>query len=212
MSGLFFFERSFVLRVLANMLLVTSFLLPAATQQEDAPAKNSPTYYDDPVGYEILSIILEKQTKKSPDQLIRIYRFTDSKMLVSLEHKSVPKEFLGALDDLKQIATNRVPFRDQGFSLTHRYKLVDYDGPPQPATYVPLAHGTVPPPSEAELDNKISSGVLSLSAVGFDHTRTHAIAYVDFVCGMLCGGGRFYLLKKQETGWQIKEVIGDWEH
>jgi hypothetical protein len=199
-------------RVLASVLSIICFLSPATAQQRNASSKDRLGLYDDPVGYDLLSIILEKETRQSSDQLVRIYRRTDSKLLVWLERHAVPKEFLGAAEDLKHRAKGRERFREQRFSLSHRYKLVDYDGPPEPANYVPLADGTVPPPSEADLDNKISSGVLSVSAVGFDQTKTHAIASVDFVCGTLCGGGRFYFLEKQETGWQAKDVGGDWVH
>jgi hypothetical protein len=201
-----------LLRVLATVLLVNCFLSPAVTQQGNAYSRDEPGFYDDQLGYRLLSIILEKETAKSSDQLIRIYRFTDSKRVAWLESHRVPKEFLGAAEDLKQRAKARARFREQHFLLSHRYKLVDYDGPPVPANYVPLADGTVPPPSEAELDNKVSSGVLSVSVVGIDQTKTHAIVSVDFVCGTLCGGGRFYFLEKQETGWQVKDVAGDWVH
>jgi hypothetical protein len=200
------------LRALASVFSIICFLAPATTQQGNASSKDRLGFYDDPVGYHLLSMMLEKETKKSSDQLVRIYRRTDSKLLVWLERHPVPKEFSGAVEDLKQRAKVQMRFREQRFSLSHRYKLVDYDGPPEPANYVPLADGTVPPPSEADLDNEISSGVLSVSAVGFDQTKTHAIAAVDFVCGTLCGGGRFYFLERQEAGWQVKDVGGDWVH
>jgi hypothetical protein len=192
--------------------MVACFLSPATTQQASVSPEDKLPFYEDPLGYDLLSIILEKETKEFPDKLIRIYRFTDSKMVAWLEHRPVPKEFRSAAEDLERRAKVRLRFHEHRFWLSHTYKLVDYDGPGEPVVYIPLADGTLPPPSEPDLDDKISSGVLSVPAVGFDETKTRAIAYVEFVCGMLCGGGRYYLLKKQEAGWRINDTFGDWVH
>jgi hypothetical protein len=205
-------RRIFRFKNFASAVMAVCFLSPVTAQQGTPSSEGGLSFYDDRLGYDLLSIILETEMKDSPDKLIRIKRFTDSRLIVVLEQRPVPKEFLSAAEDLKRRAKVQQRFREQRFSLTHRYKLVDYDGPPEPSRYIPLADGTLPPPSEADLDNKISSGVLSVSAVGYDETKTHAVAYVDFVCGMLCGGGRYYLLEKHEAGWRVTNTVGDWAH
>jgi len=38
--------------------------------------------------------------------------------------------------------------------------------------------------------------------VGFDATRTRAIAYENYICGNLCGWGAFRLLVKNAGKWE----------
>jgi hypothetical protein len=45
-----------------------------------------------------------------------------------------------------------------------------------------------------------------VSAVGFDASRTHAIAYVGALCGPDCSSGSYHLLVKEKEGW--KETTG----
>jgi len=47
----------------------------------------------------------------------------------------------------------------------------------------------------------------SISSVGFDVARTHAIVAVFRGCGVMCSGGWTYLLRKTGNGWQIVSQI-----
>jgi hypothetical protein len=46
-----------------------------------------------------------------------------------------------------------------------------------------------------------SGGWIELSAVGFNADKTVAVVYMGHYCGMLCGGGRFYVLQKKDGKW-----------
>ena len=46
-------------------------------------------------------------------------------------------------------------------------------------------------------------GITSLSRVGFDSSLHEAVVSTSFVCGMLCGAGQRYVLRKVHGRWQI---------
>jgi hypothetical protein len=48
-----------------------------------------------------------------------------------------------------------------------------------------------------------AGGIISFSRVGFDSTLHEAIVSTSFVCGMLCGAGQRYVLRKVSGRWQI---------
>lgn len=52
-----------------------------------------------------------------------------------------------------------------------------------------------------------ASGIISFSHVGFDSTLHEAIVATSFVCGMLCGSGHRYVLRKITGHW---EVVNKW--
>ncbi len=47
-----------------------------------------------------------------------------------------------------------------------------------------------------------SSGIISLSAVGFNHDKTRAVLYGGKSCGGLCGSWSFELLEKVDGKWK----------
>ncbi len=203
------------LNIFCAALIFACWLQPAAEPQAEklSPKENIRTY-DDAAAYEIFSLILEKQTKDWNDKLIRIFQFTTAGIDV-LDRLSIPENFQPAVRDFRNNA--KVQWKLQRrFTLSHPYKLVSYDGPPPASEPIPLSDGTVPPPSDAEeevhSDNAVASGVFSFPAVGFDRAKMHAVVYLEFVCGTLCGGGRVYFLEKSETGWEIKQTGRDWVH
>jgi hypothetical protein len=52
-----------------------------------------------------------------------------------------------------------------------------------------------------------AAGIISFSRVGFDSTLHEAIVSTSFVCGMLCGSGERYVLRKVRGHWQ---VVNEW--
>jgi hypothetical protein len=48
-----------------------------------------------------------------------------------------------------------------------------------------------------------ASGIISLSRVGFDSSLREAVVSTSFGCGMLCGSGQRYLLRKVHGRWQV---------
>ena len=48
-----------------------------------------------------------------------------------------------------------------------------------------------------------AAGIISFSRVGFDSTLHEAIVSTSFVCGMLCGSGQRYVLRKVRGHWQV---------
>jgi hypothetical protein len=194
-------------------LIFGCFLAPAKAFQAEKPVSKQPALYDDAAGYEVLSLVLERETRDDPHKLIRIYCLTDPNLAGAFQHQAATtSELRAAADDLE--GKNKAPQKLQAkFKLSHIYKLVEYElAVDNPPPVVPLADGTLPPPSEQNLDDKISRGVFHVGAVGFNPTRTHAIAYVDWVCGTLCGQGHIYILEKDKWGWRVTGTPRAWVH
>jgi hypothetical protein len=55
-----------------------------------------------------------------------------------------------------------------------------------------------------------STGLLVLSRVAFDATKTKAFACVAQVCGPLCGYGYAFVLEKQNGSWKIRDEKKLW--
>ena len=66
-----------------------------------------------------------------------------------------------------------------------------------------LPHGN---PAGPFPENPRVSGVLQLSRVGFDHTRTRGLVYYDYICGVLCGQSGWATLRKVHGEWKLDEM------
>lgn len=103
----------------------------------------------------------------------------------------IPSEFRGAEEDFDKKA--KVKFLlQQKFSIRRKYKLVGLSR-------------VAPSLTEEQVQNGSISDVFSVSAVGFDETRTYAIALVRYMVhegGTKGGDSTFHLLRKTEKAWQ----------
>ena len=55
-----------------------------------------------------------------------------------------------------------------------------------------------------------STGLVSLSRIGFNDDHTEALVYVAHTCGSLCGSGEFVILKKTQGHWTIDRTDPIW--
>jgi hypothetical protein len=101
------------------------------------------------------------------------------------------REFHGASEDFDN-KTKTKQILQRRFSLTKNYDLA----------YTRLGVDLNQPETREEARRRIRSGTYYVAAVGFDDKRTHAIAFVEYICGNLCGDSIFYFLRKSEKGWE----------
>ena len=52
-----------------------------------------------------------------------------------------------------------------------------------------------------------AKGIISLSNIGFNATRTQALVYAAIGCGPCCGEGSFILLQKVNGRWSVQLKI-----
>jgi|SRR5215475_9475604 len=157
---------------------------PASDGQTHAE-KIQPLPYKDTDGYQVLSSIIEARTEKLKNGSLSIFHQTvsgDAFGEIRSECASrLPREFQSALEDLDKKAKTKLLLQQQ-FSIHKEYKFVD--------TMV-----------------GVQTGVYSVSAVGFDETKTRAIVLVQYLVrptgSVILGGDKMlYLLRRTETGWQ----------
>jgi hypothetical protein len=141
-----------------------------------------------------LSVLLAQRHSAGSKGTLIISPVTSSgSMADSFEScKEIPEEFQPAARDFRD--KNKQKWRlVKKFNLKFEYEFED-----QVKRAVPPS----PVPGEQEMSPPNHSTVSVVSAVGFDPTKTHAIAYVAGFCGVECGGGGYYLLVKAKDGWK----------
>jgi hypothetical protein len=55
-----------------------------------------------------------------------------------------------------------------------------------------------------------STGLISLSRVGFNTAGNQAVVYVERDCGLLCGTGTYYSLAKKDGKWAVVQEYERW--
>ena len=165
------------------VLLLSAFclFLTVSNAQTD---KKQLLPYDDADGYTVLSSIIDARTNKLKSEPVSIFRQTISEEAfrgVRFQCSgSIPAEFQSAAEDFDKKAKTRFLLKRE-FSIRKKYKFV---APSQAAS---------------------TSATFSVSAVGFDETKDHAVAIVRHIVhsgGTIGGSSTFYLLRKVGQSWQ----------
>jgi hypothetical protein len=118
------------------------------------------------------------------------------------------------------VAANRLGFHDPHFSTRasfiarglYQTKILPKFVLPKRATAVVAARADIQGISNsAEFQAKFphNLGLIILSGVGFNPSRTQAIFYIEHLCG-LCGGGRYVLMEKINGAWIVRDEHYTW--
>jgi hypothetical protein len=179
------------------LLTVSSLLFLPISNAQTNSEKSSLFPYGDADGYQVLSTIIDGRAGKSKsDSGSILHRTISGQTFAGVRSqcsRSIPVEFQRALEDFDR-NTGREFLLGRSFSIKKRYVLVGLS----PANFSHAAE---------ESQKKDPVGVFSVTPVGFDQTRTHAIAvirYTERSGGTIGGDSTFYLLRKTDEGW--KEV------
>lgn len=161
--------------------------------------------YEDAEGYAVLSMLLASASQETHAAVIRINMVTHVESVSgahSLEDcMKVPEEFREAANDYEQRARTALVLRKK-FTLRTPYDLAG-------ETRITGTGVRQQPGTGTDNSQKVSNGTFYLSPVGFDASHTHAIAYVNYLCGNLCGWGGYHLLVKNAGRWEeAKDVNG----
>jgi hypothetical protein len=156
-----------------------------ASHPQTKPQKNQAISYSDADSYQVLSSVIDARTEKLKDGSVSIFHQTVSEDAfgeVRAQCSSrFPREFQSALEDFdKKAKTNFLLQRE--FAIHRDYRFV-----------------------EAVVG--VQTGIYSMSAVGFDEDKTHAIVLVQYLVrpagSIILGGSRvFYLFRRTSTGWE----------
>lgn len=60
------------------------------------------------------------------------------------------------------------------------------------------------------VENAFQVGLFTLSEIVFDKKHEHAIVAYSFRCGRLCGHGATWILERDDDGWRVADVCGQW--
>ena len=112
---------------------------------------------------------------------------------------SLPPEWRQAVDSHKR-ENDRIRWLVEDANLSVPYVLVT---PPKYEDLLMAASGDV----NKIWDNFWGQMSVSLSAVGFDSTKTHALVTLQYSCQTGCGGGKQFLLEKQGVSWRPTTAV-----
>jgi hypothetical protein len=168
-----------------------SFAFPfAAAEPAQTKSQNHQTpLYEDHRGYEVLSLLLNKESEVWKNDEITINsRTAYGRDVASVKNEcsNISSEFRGASADFDGRSKTKLLLRTD-FSLKKPYKLV-------------FARHTA-------AVNRYHSGTYYLAPVGFDERRTRAIAFVEYICGRLCGSSILHFFRKTEKGWEEAQDV-----
>ena len=178
-------------------VFITALCTLAFAPAGGSSAKSTKPAYDDPEGYAVLSVLLDRYHFGPKDSVITISPTTvsEEQMLSSLNCGKVPDGFQAAAKDFHE--KNKIALQLKAkFSTETKYELSS-----DPDKNLPQ-----PELGEQEVRSRVGTPVYVVSGVGFDPSRTRAVAYVSVFCGEECGSGGYYFLSKEAKGW--KEVAG----
>lgn len=179
--------------------IAVCFLLGPPCVPSQTKDHNSQQTYQDPEGYEVLSLLLNRLSDVWKNNSIRIDpRAARGKTVAEIKAQcsGVPDEFRSAWNDFDRSLEPRLVWQ-KNFALTKPYELAGAGPAPFPGE---------PEPKE-QAHKRIRSGTYYLAPVGFNEDRTRAVAFVEYLCGGLCGDSIFYFLRKSEKGWtEVPEV------
>jgi hypothetical protein len=181
-------------RVLIPAVICALFCAASAFAQ-NAPAPDKPADYADADGYAVLSILLAEFHPAFGNVLEIGSTTTSGERPDSFEAcgSKIPADYAGAASDFKD--KNKQTWRlAKKFNLKFSYKFFDVAKKKQPLTPTNNAKDLPPPVLE--------QSVYQVSVVGFDATRTHAIAYLASICGPDCSSGGYHLMYKDKDGWK----------
>lgn len=175
-------------------IVTICFLFTPPCMRSQTKSQTTRRTYEDADGYEVLSVLLNRLSDGRRNDAIRI-DFRTARGTVVAEIKAqcsgVPDDFRSAWNDFDKKLEPRLVWR-RNFSLAKRYELAYAKPSPLPGE----------PESKEQAHNRIRSGTYYLAPVGFNESRTHAVAFVEYLCGNLCGDSIFYFLRRSDKGWQ----------
>ncbi len=182
------------------VLSCTVSLFAQNTAQAPPPAD-----YDDAEGYAVLSVLLDHYHSEAENTLQISSQTASGTKPDSFDTcaTKLPAEFATAANDYKE--KNKQNLRvAKKFNVKFGYKLVDLSKKRQPLAPTNNAKDLPPP--------LFDHNVYEVSAVGFDASRTHAIAYVSVFCGPDCSSGAYHLLVKEKGGWKefVSSPVCEW--
>jgi hypothetical protein len=194
-----------VLRGVLTLAVVCAFCCAMPLFGQNTSPSEKPADYDDADGYAVLAFLLEHYRPELGNTL-EIASLTASGLKTdSFEAcgSKIPAEFAAAANDFRD--KNKQNWRlTKKLNLKFSYKLRDLAKKHQPLAPTQNAKDLPPP--------LFDQPVYQVSAVGFDASRTRAIAYVAAVCGPDCASSGYHLLVKEKEGWKefVSSPVCEW--
>jgi hypothetical protein len=180
--------------VLAFVVAVVA-LLPAQRRPLLAQAGNVPQpgiVIDDPEAYAVYASVLPARFSSGDNDLTHVALLQETRANMDCLPKFGP-EWNPVLESYK-IENSRVRTLLPGFTLGLPYTLISS----AELNSLRAAGGAPTEPVFARFPN---GKILSLSAVGFDKSKTRALVTISYDCGFDCGGGWHVLREKDGGRW-----------
>jgi hypothetical protein len=179
-----------------HLIAIVACVLGSAIGAQ-SPKATSLQDYEDSEGYAVLSVLLDHPHSYEINNILIISPVTSSGSMTDSFDScgKIPDEFKLAAADFANRNKQRLRLQKK-FKLTIKYDFTDSKKKGTPPT---------PAPGEQELPPSFYQNTLyEVSAVGFDASRTHAIAYLAAIGPLDSASAGYHLLVREKDAW--KEV------
>ena len=179
---------------------------PQSASRSKAPALNASQPYDDPDAYEVYAALFKESYGRGLAP-IAIQSETESRRpLCSDAGSSSDPRFVEAIRDYSRQNGNPRFLKAEALKFGDQVRLIS------PDELKPIfAKGPIAGWKTFYKTYTGTSGLGTLSAVGFSNDRRFALVYSSGSCGSLCGAGGFTTLTKKNGAWQrTQDHLCEW--
>src|SRR5262245_26825884 len=184
-----------MLRSLITALFFVAFTIHSADgQQNSSGTADQPQPYEDAEAYEVYSAVLPSEWIWSVQKASTLVFHIETRAYeMCLRPEGEFQEIMGqAISEYIKLS-QKTWLLQRHFNIEKPYKLITSDELKR------AFEGGGWEKFHKQHPN--SGGWIELSAVGFNTDKTMPVVYVGHSCGMLCGGGCFYVHQKKDGKW-----------
>jgi hypothetical protein len=165
--------------------------------------------------YDVYKVVLKEQFIKPDTKQLVIHKFTYSELIderQSSQFQILDRENIlveaETIENYNILNKESVALKND-FSFSSKVNLAS-DAELKPVLETFKADGSRKAYKDALMKKYETTILIRLSRVGFNKSRNQALIHVGYICGAVCGNGRYIILSKNKDGWVIKRTIPTW--
>lgn len=195
--------------VLFVVILFISLVNAAAQHNSDVQKRAESNEYD------VYNIVLKELFVKSDTKQLVIHKFTSgefiderqSSQFQMLDRENIPIE-ADTIENYNTLNKESAELK-YDFGISSKVNLAT-DAELKPVLETFQGDGSGKAFKDALMKKYETTTIIRLSRVGFNKSKNQALIHVGYICGSVCGEGRYIVLSKKNDVWIIKRKIMTW--
>ncbi len=195
--------------VLFVIILFISLVNTAAQHNSDVQKRIESNEYD------VYNVVLKELFIKPDTKQLVIYKFTSGEFIGErqssqfqiLDRENTPIE-AETIENYNALNKESVKLK-YDFDISSKVNLAT-DAELKPVLETFETDGSGKAYKDALMKKYETTIIIRLSRVGFNKSKNQALIHVGYICGSVCGEGRYIILSKKKDQWIIKRTIMSW--